>query len=109
MDKKQAKQRIEKLKKEIWHHNYLYHVLDAPDISDAALDSLKHELYSLEQKHPSLITPDSPTQRVSGKPLDKFKKTKHSISMLSIEDVFSEEELKKWEERIKKLVSGKID
>ena len=116
MTKQQAKQRIEKLKKEIWHHNHLYHVLDAPDISDAALDSLKHELYKLEQQFPELITPDSPSQRVSGKPLDKFEKIKHKIPMLSIEDVFSEEELKKWEERIQKLVpaspaggQGKID
>jgi len=109
MDKKQAKQRIEKLKKEIRHHGYLYHVLDRSEILDAAWDSLKHELYKLEQQFPELITPDSPSQRVSGKPLDKFEKIKHKIPMLSIEDVFSEEELKKWEERIQKLVQGKID
>ena len=116
MDKKQAKERIEKLKKEIRHHSYLYHVLDRSEILDAAWDSLKHELYKLEQQFPELITPDSPSQRVSGKPLDKFEKIKHKIPMLSIEDVFSEEELKKWEERIQKLVpaspaggQGKID
>jgi len=109
MDKQQAKQRIEKLRKEINHHRHLYHVLDKQEISDAALDSLKHELYKLEQEHPDLITPDSPTQRVSGKPLDKFKKVKHSVRMLSLEDIFSFEELEAWEKRIKKLGSGKFD
>lgn len=104
MDKKQAKQRIEKLKKEIRHHGYLYHVLDKPEISDAAWDSLKHELYKLEQKYPEFITPDSPTQRVGGKPLAKFEKVRHKIPMLSIEDVFSEEELEAWQEKIQKLV-----
>lgn len=110
MDKKEAKQRIEKLKKEISHHSYLYHVLDRPEISDAAFDSLKHELYKLEQQYPELITSDSPTQRVGGKPLAKFEKTRHKSPMLSIEDVFSEEELKAWQERIQKLVAGqKLD
>ncbi len=104
MDKPQAKQRIEKLKKEINHHRYLYHVLDTQEISDAGLDSLKHELYKLEQEYPEFITPDSPTQRVGGKPLDKFEKVRHKVPMLSIEDVFSEEELKDWQERIQKLV-----
>jgi len=107
MDKKQAKQRIEKLKKEISHHSYLYHVLDRSEISDPAFDSLKHELYKLEQKYPEFITPDSPTQRVGGRPLAKFGKVRHKIPMLSIEDVFSEQELKAWQERIQKLVPGK--
>lgn len=108
MTKKTAKKRIEKLKGEINRHRYLYHVLDRQEISDAALDSLKHELYKLEQKYPDLITPDSPTQRVGGKPLDKFKKVKHKVPMLSIEDVFSKEELEDWEKRIKKLLQPKI-
>lgn len=107
MNKPQAKKRIEKLKKEISHHRYLYHVLDKPDISDAAFDSLKHELYKLEQRFPEFVTPDSPTQRVGGKPLDKFKKIRHKTPMLSIEDVFLEEELKAWEERIQKLALGR--
>jgi DNA ligase (NAD+) len=110
MDKKEAKQRIEKLKKEISHYSYLYHVLDRPEISDAVFDSLKHELYKLEQQYPELITSDSPTQRVGGKPLAKFEKTRHKSPMLSIEDVFSEQELYEWEERIQKLVaSQKLD
>lgn len=102
----EAQKRITKLRKEINHHRYLYHVQDRQEISDAALDSLKHELYELEQQYPELITPDSPTQRVGGKPLDKFDKVKHQVPMLSIEDVFSFEELADWEKRIKKLSPG---
>jgi len=104
MTKQEVKQRIEKLRKEINHHRYLYHVLDTQEISDPALDSLKHELYGLEQKYPEFITPDSPTQRVGGKPLDKFEKVHHQSPMLSIEDIFSKEELIGWQERIQKLV-----
>ena len=74
MSKEEVKKRIAKLREEINHHRYLYHVLDRQEISDAALDSLKHELYKLEQQYPDLITPDSPTQRVGGKPLKEFKK-----------------------------------
>ncbi|MBU1037035.1 NAD-dependent DNA ligase LigA [Patescibacteria group bacterium] len=103
--KKEIKQRLEKLRKEIEHHRYLYHVLDKQEISDAALDSLKHELYQLEQENPEFITADSPTQRVGGKPLDKFKKVKHSIPIISLEDIFSLAEFKEWEERNQKLVA----
>ena len=103
MTKQQAKQRIAKLKKEIDHARYLYHVLDKQEISDAALDSLKHELAQLEQQYPDLITLDSPTQRVAGQPLDKFQKVTHSQRMLSLVDCFSEEELEDWQKRIKKL------
>jgi DNA ligase (NAD+) len=103
MNKNQAKKRIEKLKKLINHHRYSYHVLNQQEIADSALDSLKHELYKLEQEFPDLITPDSPTQRVAGQPLKEFEKTKHEIPMLSIEDVFSENELRDWQEYIEKL------
>lgn len=103
MTKAEAKQRIEKLKKLISYHRYLYHVLDRQEISPGALDSLKHELYKLEQAYPELITPDSPTQRVAGKPLNGFKKVEHKIPMLSIEDIFSEEELREWENYLRKL------
>ncbi|PIR02400.1 MAG: NAD-dependent DNA ligase LigA [Candidatus Nealsonbacteria bacterium CG_4_9_14_0_2_um_filter_37_38] len=102
--KQEVKQRIEKLKKVINHHRYLYHVLNKSEISDAALDSLKHELYKLEQKFPEFITSDSPTQRVAGKPLEGFEKVKHKVPMLSIEDVFSAEELKDWEDYLKRLI-----
>ena len=106
MEKTESKERIEKLRQEINHHRYLYHVLNRQEISDAALDSLKHELTKLEEQFPDLITPDSPTQRVAGKPLPGFKKIKHSSPMLSLNDAFSETEIKEWEERIKKLVTS---
>jgi len=107
MNKQEVKLRIEKLKKEINHHRYLYHVLDKQEISDAALDSLKHELDRLEKQYPDLITPDSPTQRVGGKPLDKFGKVPHSVPMLSLNDAFSFEEIEEWEKRIIKLIDKK--
>lgn len=107
MNKTEAKQRIEKLKAEINHHRHLYHVLDIQEISDAALDSLKHELYKLEQQFPEFITPDSPTQRVGGKALEKFAKVSHKAPMLSIEDVFNFAEVEAWEKRLQKLVPGK--
>ncbi|HOW12940.1 MAG TPA: NAD-dependent DNA ligase LigA [Candidatus Pacearchaeota archaeon] len=105
MDKKETKQRIEKLKELINYHRYLYHVLDKQEISDAALDSLKKELFDLEQKYPEFITPDSPTQRIGGEPLDKFKKVKHFKSMLSFNDAFSEKDMLEWKERIFKLLT----
>ena len=104
MIKQQVQQRILVLRKAINHYRYLYHVLDRQEVDDAAFDSLKHELWQLEQQYPELITLDSPTQRVGGEPLDKFAKVQHQMSMLSLEDVFSFEELVDWEKRIKKLV-----
>ena len=101
--KQQVKKRIKKLREEIDYHRYLYHVLDKPVISDAVWDSLKRELKELEAENPEFITPDSPTQRVGGEPLDKFKKTRHDFPMLSLEDTFSDEEVRDWEERIKKM------
>jgi len=103
MTKEEAKKRIEKLKKLINRHRYLYHVLDKQEIPDEAFDSLKHELLKLETEYPELVTSDSPTQRVGGKPLDKFKKVEHSAPMLSIEDIFSEKELEDWENYLKRL------
>jgi len=106
MTKEAAKQRIEKLKKVINYHRYLYHVLDKEEISPAALDSLKKELFDLEQEFPDLITTDSPTQRVGGEIKKKFKKVKHSAPMISINDAFSKEEMEAWEERNRKLLFG---
>lgn len=103
MTKQQASERILKLRKEIDRYRYQYHVLDQLEISEAALDSLKHELYLLEQEYPELITPDSPTQRVAGEPMKGFKKVEHRERMLSLEDVFSFEEVQEWLERIQKL------
>jgi len=103
MTKQEAQKRIEKLRSEINHHRYLYHVLDRQEISDAALDSLKKELLRLEAGFPDLVTPDSPTQRVGGKALTKFKKVPHRTEMLSLNDAFSPEEMREWEERVKRL------
>ncbi len=107
MTKAETKKRIEKLRALINHHRYLYHVLDKQDISDAAHDSLKHELFLLEQQYPDLITPDSPTQRVGGKQLSKFEKFVHSLPMLSIEDIFEKKEAKDWEEYLIRLSGQK--
>ncbi len=110
MKREGAKKRIEQLKKVINYHRYLYHVLNRQEISDVALDSLKHELYKLEQRFPNLITSDSPTQRVGGRPLEGFKKVRHKIPMLSIEDIFSEKELGDWQNYLTRLIpSGKFE
>ncbi len=109
MTKKEAQNRILKLRDEINHHRHLYHVLDRQDISDEAYDALEHELFQLEQKFPELVTKDSPTQRVSGSPLNKFEKVKHSSRVLSLEDVFNFEELRDWEVRNKKIVNAKYE
>ena|SRR3989344_2384540 len=112
--KNEIKNRIEKLRKTINHHRYLYHVLDRQEISDEALDSLKKELFDLELQFPELVTPDSPTQRVGGEPLKEFKKVGHidnegrGARMNSLNDAFSEEDLKEWLERLKKVIGESI-
>lgn len=100
MNKADAKKRIEKLREVINHHRYLYHVLDKQEMSDEALDSLKKELFDLEQEFPDLITPDSPTQRIGGQPLKEFKKFKHPEPMLSFNDAFGPEDMSAWEQRL---------
>ena len=101
----EAAARIEKLRELINDYRYHYHVLDESTMSEAAADSLKHELAQLEEQYPDLITPDSPTQRVAGRPLDKFTKVTHKKRMISLADVFSEEEIKEWNERNAKLLT----
>lgn len=101
MTKEAARKRIEKLKKEINRCRYAYHVLNKSLISDAALDSLKKELFDLEQQFPDLVTPDSPTQRVAGKPLEEFKKVKHETPMISLNDAFSRKDIEDWSQRLK--------
>ena len=103
-EKAAAKARIEKLKELINEYRYHYHVLDESIMSEAAADSLKHELSQLEEQYPEFITPDSPTQRVAGKPLDKFQKVTHTSRMISLADVFSESEIRDWVARNYKLV-----
>jgi DNA ligase (NAD+) len=92
----EAARRIESLREAINRYRYEQHVLDNLSISEAALDSLKKELFDLEQQFPHLITPDSPTQRVAGKPLDEFKKVRHETRMLSLNDAFSEQDVRDW-------------
>lgn len=103
LSKDQAASRITKLKQLINDYRYHYHVLNESTMSEAAADSLKHELSQLEQQFPELITADSPTQRVAGEPLPGFKKVEHSTRMLSLNDVFNREELEAWEVRTAKL------
>ena len=106
MKKEEVKTRIEKLKKELDRHRYLYHVLDEPALSDSAWDSLKNELARLEEKYPEFKTPDSPTQRIGGEPLEKFHKIAHATPMMSLFDAFSEDDMREWEKRIKKLLAA---
>jgi DNA ligase (NAD+) len=102
------KKKLEALREKIRHHEYLYYVLDDPELSDADFDKLMNELKRLEAEHPSLVTPDSPTQRVGGKPREGFVKARHSSPMLSLDNAYSEEELRDWERRVHEL-SGRTD
>lgn len=99
-----ARERAARLRELISDYRYNYHVLNLSIMSEAAADSLKHELTQIEEKFPQLITPDSPTQRVAGAALPGFKQIRHSSRMLSLNDVFSDEELLAWIERIKRLL-----
>src|SRR3989454_9044390 len=94
-----AARSLESLREKIRQHEYRYYVLDDPEISDAEFDRLMNELKNLEAEHPDLITPDSPTQRVGGKPREGFVKVRHSSPMLSLDNAYTEEELRNWERR----------
>jgi DNA ligase (NAD+) len=106
MTQPQPKERIEKLRSLINDYRYHYHVLDESIMSEAAADSLKHELSQLEADYPELITPDSPTQRVAGVALGKFAKVQHRYPMISLNDVFDRDEVEAWTKRIDKLLPG---
>jgi len=108
MDKRAVKERIENLKKAINKYRYYYHIQDKSIISDSALDSLKKELFDLEQKFPEFITPDSPTQRVGGAPLKKFEKVRHITPMTSLNDAFSEKDVEDWFQRIENFLGRKV-
>ena len=95
--------RAAELRAELRRHEHLYYVLDTPEISDAAYDALMNELKRIEAEHPELLTPDSPTQRVGGKPAEGFRKVAHSRPMLSLDNVYSAEELAAWEARCREL------
>lgn len=103
LDRQAAEQRIVKLRDLINDYRYHYHVLDESIMSEAAADSLKHELSQLEEQFPELITPDSPTQRVAGKALSKFAKVQHQTRMISLQDVFDRAEVAAWIQRMKKV------
>jgi DNA ligase (NAD+) len=102
------KKKIDALREKIRQHEYLYYVLDQPELSDAEFDALMNELKRFEADHPGLITPDSPTQRVGGKPREGFLKAKHSSPMLSLDNAYTEDELRGWERRVHEL-SGRKD
>jgi DNA ligase (NAD+) len=105
---KDAEKKVEALREKIRHHEHLYYVLDDPAISDAEFDQLMQQLKTLESENPSLVTPDSPTQRVGGKPREGFVKVPHSSPMLSLDNTYNEEELRDWERRVHEL-TGRSD
>src|ERR1700734_3171172 len=105
---KNPEKQIESLRDTIRHHEYLYYVVDQPEISDGDFDKLMRQLKDLEAEHPKLITADSPTQRVGGKPREGFVKVPHSSPMLSLDNTYSEEELRDWERRVHEL-SGRSE
>jgi DNA ligase (NAD+) len=105
---KDVEKKIEALREKIRRHEHLYYVLDDPEISDAEFDKLMQQLKDLESQHPSLVTPDSPTQRVGGKPREGFVKVPHSSPMLSLDNTYNEEELRDWERRVHEL-TGRND
>jgi DNA ligase (NAD+) len=91
------------LRETIRRHEYLYYVLDQPEVSDAEFDALMQRLQKLEQEHPGLVTPDSPTQRVGGAPREGFVKAPHSSPMLSLDNAFGEDELRDFDRRVREL------
>src|SRR5262252_9353241 len=97
----------ERLREQLRHHEHLYYVLDAPEISDAEYDALLRKLRTLEEKHPELLTPDSPTQRVGGKPREGFIKVRHSSPMLSLDNALNEAELRDFDRRVHELSGRK--
>jgi DNA ligase (NAD+) len=101
-----AANQIEKLREELRRHEHLYYVLDAPEVSDQEYDALMNRLKRLEAEHPELVTPDSPTQRVGGKPAEGFQKAQHSRPMLSLDNAYSIEELRDWDRRVRELAGN---
>src|SRR6266404_1409650 len=101
--------RVDVLRDQIRHHEHLYYVLDAPEISDDDYDLLMNELKALEREHPDLVRPDSPTQRVGGKPREGFVKQPHSRPMLSLDNAYNQAELRDWDRRILELSGSSKD
>ncbi|MEA3365088.1 MAG: NAD-dependent DNA ligase LigA, partial [Candidatus Hydrogenedentes bacterium] len=102
----EVRERCEHLRNEIDRHNYLYYVEAKPEITDTEFDALLDELQALEAKYPALVTPDSPTQRVGGQPLEEFETVEHVIPMLSIDNTYSEEELRAFDDRVRRGLEG---
>jgi DNA ligase (NAD+) len=100
------REEADKLRAAIRHHEHQYYVLDQPEISDAEYDALMHQLQALEKEHPELITPDSPTQRVGGKPREGFQKIRHSSPMLSLDNALDQEELRAFDVRVREGLGG---
>ena len=108
LSREEAKKRIEELRREIRHHDYLYYVLNKPEISDAEYDKLMEELKKLEEAYPEFITPDSPTQRVGGFPAEEFKTVTHTKPMLSLDSAFKKEDLMRFDDRIKRELGVEV-
>ncbi|MGE5557755.1 MAG: NAD-dependent DNA ligase LigA [Bacillota bacterium] len=102
----EIKERVSNLRKEIERHNYLYYVLDKPEIGDAEYDRLMQDLIGLEKKYPELVSPDSPTQRVGGKAAGEFESVRHPVPLLSLANAYNEKDLRSFEERIKRQLPG---
>jgi DNA ligase (NAD+) len=101
--------RVEELRRQLEYHGHRYYVLDDPEISDSEYDALLRELIELEERNPDLRTPDSPTQRVGGKPLEKFGQVRHLQPMLSLGNARDEDELRAWERRVLSLLQKRGD
>src|SRR5205823_13920207 len=97
---------VEQLREKLRHHEHLYYVLDSPEITDAEYDALMNKLRELEKQHPDLLTPDSPSQRVGGKPREGFVKVRHSSPMLSLDNALNEQELRDFDRRVRELLKG---
>src|SRR5260370_8830900 len=103
---KSIEQEVEKLRDELRHHEHLYPVLEQPEISDAEYDGLMRRMQQLEAQHPELKTPDSPTQRVGGKPREGFVKVAHSSPMLSLDNALNQDEMREFDRRVRDLLRG---
>ena len=102
----EVRTRCEQLRNELDRHNYLYYVEAKPEITDVEFDALLNELIAMETEYPGLVTPDSPTQRVGGQPLDGFKTVEHAVPMLSIDNTYSEGELRAFDDRVRRGLEG---
>jgi len=100
--------RLKKLRETIERHRHAYHGLDEPEITDEAYDSLVRELEDMEARYPDLLTADSPSQRVGGKPRSEFTKVKHAMEQWSFDDVFDAHGLEKWDEKVRRFISTSL-